>query len=114
MRRRMMPTTLATTSRKESKLNSISRTLRRRRIMVSSRYSAGDDADDIVVGIQVAAHFRHRQRLKGRIDGQKSADVFGPHQQTHLRMIGRLTRPARGLAAVDHLLDCFYQWIVGG
>ena len=57
MRRRMMPTTLATTSRNESKLNSISRTLRRRRIMVRSGSHAGDDAAHTIVGVQITARF---------------------------------------------------------
>src|SRR5437899_12926396 len=75
IRRRMMPTTLATTSRNESKLKAISRWGRRRRIMALPGSGAFHGREHVVVGVQVAPPLRGRQRRQQRVDQVVGADA---------------------------------------
>src|SRR5947209_14613253 len=96
IRRMMIPTTLATMSKKESKLNGISRTRRRRLIM-------------LVIQFHVFPAHRYAQWLEHRVCRIVGAGAVRAHPESDHGPIGKLTRPQRRLPARDHVFDGLRQ-----
>src|SRR5262245_8819550 len=101
MRRMMIPTTLATTSRNESKLKPISCEGRRRR-----RYMVGTRARllDFLVLVDVLPAHRDLLPFEPGVGGVERAQPVGANEEAHLRSVRRLALVHRRLLPRDHLL----------
>src|SRR5438067_1093608 len=100
MSRTMMPMTLATTSRNESKLNAIgSRTLRRRRYMAASV-------------VQVLAGHRHVEELEPRVDAQVTDEAVRGELEADEGAVGWLAGPHRFLPSRDQVLHALHDRLV--
>src|SRR5436309_1317287 len=110
----MIPTTLATTSRKESKLKGISRFCLRLRIMAVPNgnliLSTHDVSNDVFIGVQVFPGHWQMQRLQLRVGEKISPQSVRPKEETNLRsggwgILGHFQRGDHGLSSRRHLLN---------
>src|SRR5262245_4449397 len=107
----MIPTTLATMSRKESKLNGISRFGRRRRIMtVSPDYLPGLKlVPGVFVRIPVHTAHGHLEGFKSRISQVIAPQPVRTDQEAYLGAVRWLARTDRGLSSGDQSTDRFLK-----
>src|SRR5579871_6437273 len=110
----MMPTTLATMSRNESKLNGISRARRRRRIMAFAYLDQSRTLPAHCLcffGIHILAGHRHLESFQNWIRQVIGTQTVRQDTEADHRTIRRFAGANRGLAARHHLLDRFEQGI---